>query len=190
MLSRSLRAETRNRSKEEVKRVINTIERVRKWEQRWVTLRDSTVRVLKWIPVTESESLVTNRKAPASINITKLTNENAESSQDSTDYILDFEGQESDQKASSNFSETNDDSNGNIFLPIYFLLFYDFVAFSEPCFDSDSNQAIMNNGMSNQVSGASDFSDLMKNEQAALNSKEDENDKLSEEPEMKRRKNL
>jgi len=48
---RGARAETRNRAKDELRRVINAVERVRKWEKRWVALKDSAITVYKWVPV-------------------------------------------------------------------------------------------------------------------------------------------
>uniref|UniRef100_A0AC34Q252 BCL7-like protein n=1 Tax=Panagrolaimus sp. JU765 TaxID=591449 RepID=A0AC34Q252_9BILA len=50
-MSRSQRAETRNRAKDDLKRVINAIEKVRKWEKRWVCLKDTQLVVPKWLPV-------------------------------------------------------------------------------------------------------------------------------------------
>eukprot|EP00497_Spongosphaera_streptacantha_P003194 TRINITY_DN3838_c0_g1_i1.p1 TRINITY_DN3838_c0_g1~~TRINITY_DN3838_c0_g1_i1.p1 ORF type:complete len:137 (-),score=12.75 TRINITY_DN3838_c0_g1_i1:62-472(-) len=53
----SFRLETRSRAKDEIKRVMMTIEKVRKWEKRWVHVGPPTctMNVYKWCPVEERE---------------------------------------------------------------------------------------------------------------------------------------
>jgi len=53
----SFRLETRSRAKDEIKRVMMSIEKVRKWEKKWVQVGPPTctMSVFKWCPVEERE---------------------------------------------------------------------------------------------------------------------------------------
>ncbi|KAF4517135.1 hypothetical protein B566_EDAN006434 [Ephemera danica] len=62
MMSRSVRAETRSRAKDDIKRVMQVVDKVRHWEKKWVTIGDTTMKIYKWVPVTTSEQQVMNKK--------------------------------------------------------------------------------------------------------------------------------
>lgn len=55
MTLRTTRAGTRNLVKEEIKRVKKQLEKVRKWEKKWVVLGDGGLRVYRWVPKKVSE---------------------------------------------------------------------------------------------------------------------------------------
>jgi hypothetical protein len=57
MLSRATRAETRSRAKEDPKKTITSNKPVRRWERRWVTLKDTSMQILKWVPSANQDAV-------------------------------------------------------------------------------------------------------------------------------------
>ncbi|XP_076668744.1 chromatin remodeling complex subunit BCL7B-like protein isoform X2 [Andrena cerasifolii] len=51
MMSRSVRAETRSRAKDDIKRVMQVVDKVRHWEKKWVTIGETTMKIYKWVPI-------------------------------------------------------------------------------------------------------------------------------------------
>ncbi|XP_073984166.1 chromatin remodeling complex subunit BCL7B-like protein [Rhodnius prolixus] len=55
MMSRSVRAETRSRAKDDIKRVMQVVDKVRRWEKKWVTIGETTMKIYKWVPILTNE---------------------------------------------------------------------------------------------------------------------------------------
>ncbi|KAI5098011.1 B-cell CLL/lymphoma 7 protein family member B-B, partial [Silurus meridionalis] len=114
MSGRSVRAETRSRAKDDIKKVMAAIERVRRWEKKWVTVGDTSLRIFKWVPVSETKQIF-KAKGPGGASRerkgfpTDVVLENARS------VLLDFQDDNSNQSFLSDAYQSNNkvDSSSN-----------------------------------------------------------------------------
>ncbi|XP_014215964.1 B-cell CLL/lymphoma 7 protein family member B [Copidosoma floridanum] len=64
MMSRSVRAETRSRAKDDIKRVMQVVDKVRHWEKKWVTIGETTMKIYKWVPISTLDQKKKLKSAP------------------------------------------------------------------------------------------------------------------------------
>lgn len=112
MSGRSGRAETRSRAKDDIKKVLAAIEKVRRWEKKWVTVGDTSLRIFKWVPVTETKQIYRTKSSGGDVRagLKEVVLENTSS-------LLDFTDENSNQsflsdvyqpsKADNNSSSTS-----------------------------------------------------------------------------------
>ena len=63
MTLRTTRAGTRSIAREEIKRVKKSLEKVRRWEKKWVVLEESGLKVYRWVPKPVSLNLKLQKSA-------------------------------------------------------------------------------------------------------------------------------
>lgn len=111
MSGRSVRAETRSRAKDDMKKVMAAIERVRRWEKKWVTVGDTSLRIFKWVPVIDTKEkenkILTGPTRELNDFSTEPASENTHSS------LLDFNDENSNQSSLSDMYQAKADSSSN-----------------------------------------------------------------------------
>ncbi|XP_076002667.1 B-cell CLL/lymphoma 7 protein family member B-B [Genypterus blacodes] len=107
MSGRSGRAETRSRAKDDIKKVLAAIEKVRKWEKKWVTVGDTSLRIFKWVPVTETKQIYRTKSTGGEVRGLKdVVLENTSS-------LLDFTDENSNQSFLSDVYQPKMDNSSS-----------------------------------------------------------------------------
>ncbi|XP_053131121.1 B-cell CLL/lymphoma 7 protein family member B [Hemicordylus capensis] len=108
MSGRSVRAETRSRAKDDIKKVMAAIERVRKWEKKWVTVGDTSLRIFKWVPVADSKEK--EKSKPSSPAVREPNGFPAQAAANSS-LLLEFQDENSNQSSLSDTYQLKADSS-------------------------------------------------------------------------------
>ncbi|XP_053278307.1 B-cell CLL/lymphoma 7 protein family member B-B isoform X2 [Pleuronectes platessa] len=108
MSGRSGRAETRSRAKDDIKKVLAAIEKVRKWEKKWVTVGDTSLRIFKWVPVTETKQIYRTKSTGGEVGrgLKDVVLEN-------TNSLLDFTDENSNQSFLSDVYQPKMDNSSS-----------------------------------------------------------------------------
>lgn len=110
MSGRSVRAETRSRAKDDIKKVMAAIEKVRKWEKKWVTVGDTSLRIFKWVPVTDNKE---KEKSKSNGSAAREPNGFPSDASANSSLLLEFQDENSNQSSVSDVYQLKVDSSTN-----------------------------------------------------------------------------
>ncbi|XP_056141247.1 B-cell CLL/lymphoma 7 protein family member B-A [Lampris incognitus] len=110
MSGRSVRAETRSRAKDDIKKVMAAIERVRRWEKKWVTVGDTSLKIFKWVPVVDTKE---KDEKIMQGTLRELKNFDGPPSDNTNSALLDFHDETSNQSSLSDTYQPKVDSSSN-----------------------------------------------------------------------------
>ncbi|KAG5837641.1 B-cell CLL/lymphoma 7 protein family member B-A-like [Anguilla anguilla] len=112
MSGRSVRAETRSRAKDDIKKVMAAIDRVRRWEKKWVTVGDTSLRIFKWVPVVDSKEKDRSKVGVGGARELKNFSTN-KVSEKARSVLLDFQDENSNQSSLSDAYQPKVDSSSS-----------------------------------------------------------------------------
>ncbi|KAG8450405.1 hypothetical protein GDO86_002893 [Hymenochirus boettgeri] len=104
MSGRSVRAETRSRAKDDIKKVMAAIENVRRWEKKWVTVGDTSLKIFKWVPVVDGRDKDKIKR--------NITTDNAAGASN-TSLLLEFQDETSNQSSLSDVYPQKEESSNS-----------------------------------------------------------------------------
>ncbi|XP_005986923.1 B-cell CLL/lymphoma 7 protein family member B-A [Latimeria chalumnae] len=112
MSGRSVRAETRSRAKDDIKKVMAAIEKVRRWEKKWVTVGDTSLRIFKWVPVVDNKE---KDKPKPNCNTRRESKGFSSKSavETNSNVVLEFQDENSNQSSLSDVYQLKMDSSPN-----------------------------------------------------------------------------